>query len=219
MQKTTRVNGAVVAIREPTKEQARALFDEIKATGETWVDVTSNLAELLTQAKDNRSWAVLGYPTWQAAVEAEFHFTRQRAYQLLDLGRVRLALNEATSTTVDISEREARDLKSHLGTFIPLVKQLVADTPAPKVAYVVRAAVSEERKRIKVMNKSRGQDDFAEVVSFINQVGLFRKFIKDWTEPIGLGRFRPQTRTSAIRVIDKTIEDMMTLTGKLAEKE
>ena len=55
----------------PTQEQARALTDRIKIAVEgTW--------QLIREAYTSRTWAVLGYDTWDAYCTAEFGETRLR---------------------------------------------------------------------------------------------------------------------------------------------
>lgn len=55
----------------PTQEQARALTDRIKIAVEgTW--------QLIREAYTSRTWAVLGYETWDAYCTAEFGETRLR---------------------------------------------------------------------------------------------------------------------------------------------
>ncbi|MEV6737927.1 hypothetical protein AB0N14_13730 [Streptomyces sp. NPDC051104] len=55
----------------PTREEARALTDRIKIAVEgTW--------QLIREAYTSRTWAVLGYDTWDAYCTAEFGETRLR---------------------------------------------------------------------------------------------------------------------------------------------
>jgi hypothetical protein len=55
----------------PTQEEARALTDRIKIAVEgTW--------QLIREAYTSRTWAVLGYDTWDAYCTAEFGETRLR---------------------------------------------------------------------------------------------------------------------------------------------
>src|SRR5690606_572637 len=81
-----------------TAEEARDTTNRPKQTaGELW--------RLLLDAYERQAWRALGYASWKAYVESEFTITRQRAYQLLDQGRVIRLLQEAAgdvSTTVDI---------------------------------------------------------------------------------------------------------------------
>lgn len=43
---------------------------------------------LVKVAHDREAWRVLGYDSFKAYVDAELHITEQRAYQLVDLGKV-----------------------------------------------------------------------------------------------------------------------------------
>ncbi|WP_445520509.1 hypothetical protein [Streptomyces sp. NEAU-174] len=71
----------------PTREQARALTDRIKVAVEgTW--------QLIREAYTSRTWAVLGYDTWDAYVSSEF-------------GSARLALPREERAETVASLREA----------------------------------------------------------------------------------------------------------------
>ena len=64
---------------------ARALTDRIKsAAGELW--------RLLEEAHRQEAWRLLGYESWTAYVDAEFDFSKRRAYQLVNYGRFAKAL-------------------------------------------------------------------------------------------------------------------------------
>jgi len=111
-----------------TADEARALTDRIKGTvTAAWV--------LLLEAYERNAWAALGYGRWEDYVAAEFHLSRSRSYQLLDLGRVARELpagSGSMSTKVDIDplpERQARELA-------PLV-------PAPEALREVHAEATE----------------------------------------------------------------------------
>ena len=89
--------------------EARTLTDSI-------LSAADRLWNLLLEAHERKAWKSLGYRSWQNYVETEFAMTRQRAYQLLDHGRVIRAIQEASemSNTFDISARDAADLKREL---------------------------------------------------------------------------------------------------------
>lgn len=87
--------------------EARDLTDRIKASvDKTW--------QLLLNAREWNAWSSLGYGTWEAYVREEFGIGRSRSYQLLDQARVVREIEAAASTSVDITEAAARDLKAHL---------------------------------------------------------------------------------------------------------
>lgn len=88
-----------------TERQARAITDQINAK-------SGELFSLLQQAHDGGAWAALGYSNWRDYATAEFSVSQSRAYQLLAQARVVTEIREAAnSTLVEISERQARDIK------------------------------------------------------------------------------------------------------------
>lgn len=131
-------SGAVT--RAPmTATEARELTDRINRTaGELW--------RLLLEAHEREAWRALGYASWKAYVETEFTITRQRAYQLLDQGRVIRLLQEAAgnvSTVVDISERTAREIKPTLPEVTTEIRERVEAGEEPETA--VRDVIEEAR--------------------------------------------------------------------------
>lgn len=123
-----------MAQRSPTspisKVDAEALTKRIRSA-------VDSLGALVEQAHDRQAWKVMGYATWEAYVSAEFGFTRQRSYQLLDQGRTAKALGEAggiLSTAVDISERAARDIKADLPEVVEEIRTRVEQGEDPKTA-------------------------------------------------------------------------------------
>jgi hypothetical protein len=118
---------------------ARELTDRIKASAnQLWI--------LLLEAHERRAWIALGYASWAAYVRAEFRISRSRSYQLIDQGRVIRALR-SVSTSVDISEAQARDLKPRLVEVTETVRSRLAAGAAENVAYAVEQVVKEERQR------------------------------------------------------------------------
>jgi hypothetical protein len=118
---------------------ARELTDRIKASAnQLWV--------LLLEAHERRAWISLGYASWAAYVHAEFRISRSRSYQLLDQGRVIRAL-QSVSTSVDITEAQARDLKPRLGEVTEAVRSRVAAEASGSVADAVEQVIREERER------------------------------------------------------------------------
>jgi hypothetical protein len=117
---------------------ARELTNRIK-------DAVESLWSLLLEAHERKAWLALGYETWQAYVETEFNMARSRSYQLLDQGRVVRALRgAAVSTSVDITEAEARDIKPVLPQVVEQVRTKI-ETGTPPVE-AVKEAVEEARE-------------------------------------------------------------------------
>lgn len=132
-----------VASGPMTKGEAKALTDRIR-------QAVDGIGTLVEQAHDRGAWKAMGYTKWEDYVKTEFGFTRQRSYQLLDQGRVAKALAQATgdvTTTVDITEAAARDLKSDLPAAVAKITAKVEQGEDPKSAVkeVVGEAVSAKR--------------------------------------------------------------------------
>lgn len=64
-----------------TVEEARATVDQIKTNLES-------VRALLFELREREGWRALGYATWQACIQAEFHMSERRSYQLLNAHRV-----------------------------------------------------------------------------------------------------------------------------------
>ncbi len=71
---------------------------------------------LLLEAHERRAWVILGYVRWEDYVATEFGFSRSRSYELLDQGRVILALQQAAGIAEipDISGYAAGQIKRDL---------------------------------------------------------------------------------------------------------
>lgn len=131
-----------------TPDEARRLTDEIKGAAErVW--------SLLVEAHDREAWAALGYGSWRDYATTEFGMSQSRAYQLLDQGRVVRAIEEATghSTSVELTEAAARDIKPRLVDVTKAIKEKVtaeATAPEPeRVKEIVAEVVAEEREKAK----------------------------------------------------------------------
>jgi hypothetical protein len=168
-------------------ENARALTDQIRLAGD-------RLARLALQAYEGRVWEVLGYTSWRAYAQAEFGFSQSRAYQLLDAGRVVAAVEEASSTDVEITEAAARDLKPVLPDLLGMVRTAVAEVDSPA-----------ERKKIltKVLSETRAALK-AEAPAAPSRRGESKKIIAEWEArrrpssagPNGVGVVSRGTRSS-----------------------
>lgn len=148
-----------------SKGEAKALTDRIR-------HAVDGLWALLLEAHERKAWKVLGYATWEEYVSQEFSMSRQRSYQLLDQGRVIVAIREATGDlstsgrqsekgrghtrtlslpgdSVDISERDARDLKPILPAVTAEIRAKVEAGAEPKkaVADTVAAARAEKERQ------------------------------------------------------------------------
>lgn len=136
----------------PTVDEARARAERIRATAEA-------LWALLAEAHDRGDWRALGYDSFKSYVGTEFGMSKQRAYQLLDQARVIHALSEAAgSTTVDLSEREARELKPHLDEVAQAVREATEDTELDCKPEAARAAIDQMRSHIREQ-KAAPQDE------------------------------------------------------------
>lgn len=123
------------------KAEAQAITDRIR-------NAVDSLGALVEKAHDRRAWKALGYKTWEAYVSAEFGFTRQRSYQLLDQGRVAKALGEAAgdlSNAFDISARDAAAVKGDLPAVSAAIKERIEAGEEPKAA--VEDVVKEKREQ------------------------------------------------------------------------
>lgn len=140
-----------------TKGEAKALTDRIH-------QAVDGLGALVEQAHDRGAWKALSYATWEAYVKAEFGFTRQRSYQLLDQGRVAKELAVATgdlSNAFDISARDAAAVKDDLPAVKAIVKARVdkGDEPAAVVAETVAAARAEKEKQREEKKAQQAEND------------------------------------------------------------
>lgn len=140
----------MTAVDKPAKAMsantARKLTDKIRgALGEAWRD--------LQRAHDEGAWSALGYPTFREYVECEFAMSKQRAYQLLDQARVITTLSAVgelpESTTVDLSEGAARELKPHLELVSERVAEATKDTEPKHRKEAAETAIDEARQEIR----------------------------------------------------------------------
>lgn len=114
--------GEVLASMTPA--EARSLTETIKASVDT-------LWSLLRESHDRGAWRALGYSSWREYATTEFGMSQSRAYQLLDQAKVITEIEAAAdSTMVEISEREARDLKPVLKEAVAAVKEAITDAPS-----------------------------------------------------------------------------------------
>jgi DNA repair ATPase RecN len=134
-----------LAVTPLSVTEARALTERINATA-------GELCLLLVEAHDREAWRALGYDSWRDYATAELQVSQARAYQILDHGRITLALagavadegNDDFSTKVEITERAARDIKPILPEVVQEVKARVKKGADP--VKVVREVVQEARE-------------------------------------------------------------------------
>lgn len=138
---------------------AQNLTDRIRSTVE-------NLSGLLAEAHERRAWKALGYRSWEAYVRAEFAMARSRSYQLLDQARVIAAVREAAgrvSTSVDISEAAARDIRADLPAVATEIRARIEGGELPEAA--VATVISEKRAEVEARKAEKAttqavHDDF-----------------------------------------------------------
>jgi hypothetical protein len=127
---------------------ARQLTDKIKAT-------TTDLCRLLVEAHDRKAWKALGYKSWAQYVTVEFHLSRQHVYRMLDRAlvideiRATAELSPAGDTdgvpSIDLTEREARDIKPHLAVVKAEIANAIVDTAEADRPAIVKRIVQKHR--------------------------------------------------------------------------
>ncbi len=100
---------------------------------------------LLYEAHQRRAWVALGYATFADYVAGEFQMSRSRAYQLLDQARVVREISAAASTSVDIPEAAARELKPYLPVVTEQIRARVAVVDPEKAPEIVEEVIRESR--------------------------------------------------------------------------
>lgn len=141
--------GEVVAACTP--EEARSLTDSIR-------DAAEQVWSLLLEAHDRQAYAALGYATWADYVRDEFDMSRSRSYQMLDQGRVIRAIEHVASTSVDITEAAARDIKPNLKVVTDAIKDKIAEeaTVEPeRVKEIAAQVIDEERAKVRQAAEDR----------------------------------------------------------------
>jgi hypothetical protein len=105
---------------------------------------------LLLEAHDRRAFAVLDYSSWEQYVQREFRLSRSRSYELLDQGRIILAVKEAAglADAPDISAYAATQIKPYLGDVLQAVRSKVEHTAPEHMSAAVSAIIREWRSRI-----------------------------------------------------------------------
>ncbi len=90
-----------IAVQRLSRDEARSLTDEVKQDAE-------RLWRKLVELYEGGAHLALGYPSWHSYCAAEFDMGQSRAYQLIDAGRVVLAIPPMVERPPN--ERQAREL-------------------------------------------------------------------------------------------------------------
>lgn len=133
------------ALPDLTEAEARLLTDRIRGTAES-------LMRDVAEAHDRRAWAALGYRSWDAYTDAEFHMSRGQSYRLVEQARTVAALEEAAGVergAIDgaVSARAAQDLKGRVPEVARQVKERTRGTRKALRPEIVEATVAEARQR------------------------------------------------------------------------
>lgn len=202
----------VVPAREHdlNEAEARALTERIKAQ-------TEHLWKLLLEAHERKAWKVLGYPTWRNYCRQEFGMSQSRAYQLLDQAEVVLALESASSTMVELSEREAREIKPLLAVVTEGIASRIELGEEPETAVretvaVARSIVARERAGI-VVTKGNAPD--VAIQKAMDTLDVMRSMFRTVTVE-SLPDDAPAERW--IREIDQTLKALRTMRTELRSK-
>jgi hypothetical protein len=121
--------------------EARALTDAIK-------EGVEKTYRRLLQAHRWRAWSALGYASWRDYAQTEFGIGQSRAYQLLDQARVVEEIEQAVSTSVELTEAQVRDLKPHLPAVIEAVREATADVPDDEKPAAAAEAIRQARAHV-----------------------------------------------------------------------
>lgn len=145
--------GEIVAYCTP--DEARRITEEIRGAAE-------RIWSLLHEAHERGAWAALGYGSWAEYVQAEFDMSKRHANRLVAQGEVIRAIEAEVGPvgpTIEISEREARDIKPRLQAVTNSIKEKLteeATAPEPdRVKEIVAEVVAEERAKAKQATEDR----------------------------------------------------------------
>ena len=124
--------------KQMTTAEARDITTRIsEAVDSTWA--------LIHEAHERQAHKALGYTTWEAYVNAEFHNSRSRSYQLVDKGEVIKALGGEMSNMLDITARQVQKTKSQLGEVVHDIHQGLAPNEAVQRALTPEAHLIPSR--------------------------------------------------------------------------
>jgi hypothetical protein len=137
-----------LTVEKPANAQPPASGDQgARALTERIRRATRHVCLLLLEAHERRVWLALGYRSWEQYVRQEFGFSRTRSYELLDQGRIVLAIKSAASLTdlPDISPYAALQLKHHLGEVVSVIRERTAGLPEQRAMAIVGEVIDERR--------------------------------------------------------------------------
>jgi hypothetical protein len=136
--------------RELNEVEARALTERIRTLGQ-------DVCILLVEAHERRAWVVLGHSTWEHYVRSELSMSRTRSYELLDQGRIILALAAAAGVPrlPTISAYAAEQIKPHLAEVLEIVRASTEGVEPHQVAEVVAGVVARRRAEIAAGERAR----------------------------------------------------------------
>ena len=129
-----------------SRDEAEALTTEIRATG-------NRLWMLVAVAHERKAWRALGYDSWKTYVAAELQITEARSFQLVDTGKVMLAIADAAGVdpaTLDpVPARTVAKVKNSLPALRRAIRaaldQASSSEEYTELADVINAAVTELR--------------------------------------------------------------------------
>ena len=145
--------GPEAGLVEPmTEAEARALTERIKTQ-------MHHVCMLVLEAHQRRAWQALGYATWEGYIRHEFGLSRSRSYQLLDQGRVLLALQVALGVPgiPELSADAAGEIKFRLAEVIDEIRRrAVTAASADQVRRIVVEVVQMKRAQIAAARNGGG---------------------------------------------------------------
>jgi len=172
------------------------------------------LGALLLQAQDRKAWKALGYENWESYWKQEFGYTRQRYYQLVDQGKVAKELAAATgdlSTSVDISEAAARDIKPVLEETKAEIKARIEAGEDPKKA--VAETVKAKRTAKAAAKQPAGPDHSA---FHEQQAAALPQFVKDHQQATAEWRARAKAEQEPAERVAELEQEVTALAAEIA---
>jgi len=129
--------------------KARELTDAIRAAA-TATHV------LLYEAHQGKAYKALGYETWGDYVAEEFQISSSRSYQLLDLSKAILTLEEAApeNTVIKLTEAQARDIKRELPKITERVREETEGMDGDEASGTVERIIDDIREQKKLDEKA-----------------------------------------------------------------
>jgi SAM-dependent methyltransferase len=133
--------------------------DEALAAVDRWHQLEDERFRLAYDMHERGAWKVLGYDSFKTFVETELGVSRRNGYRMVDVGAVTAAIEAACAARVTpVSQRDAEDLKPHLGLVGDRVREATEDTPEEGKADAARAAVDEVLAEIRDAGDDQADD-------------------------------------------------------------